>query len=308
MSKKNIWIKPMQGIGDLLYTRPFVKVLSQDHNIYMETVLPAMFKDIPNIKYVDPQTLTYRTQQKQREFEVPVKYHKVPDGLEMTYPYYIAEDIGSKSIVAVMYDKFGMDYKTPIEWSLPDFSAEFADRSSKTIASIIPWGKQKIAIIRPSTIRKEWEIYTRSPKPEYIAWCCKVLNEAGYFTVSIADLEPKKEWLQDAVDVPAQLKLHSGELGIYGTFELIKRADIVVAGSGFCIPAAVSAGTPIFTIFGGRQKFDSVYKVFHPSMNLHKIGWATPANPCKCSMMKHDCNKVIPTLDVDFYDFLRRIS
>lgn len=298
---ENIHVKLMEGIGDIIYSRPFVKEIAKTKTVYLETVLPSLFKDIENIKYVDPKKETYRTQQKQRVNE-NVEYHEVPPDTKFINPYYVATDIGSKSVIAFMYEQFEIPFHTKIEWDLPDYSNEFSEFES-TLPS-----DRKIAIIRPATIRKEWEIHTRNPNPNYIAWCCKVLNEAGYYTISIADLEPKKEWLADGIDVPAQLKLHKGELGIFGTLELMKRASIVVGGSGFIIPAAVSANVPLFIMFGGRMIFDSPYKLFHPSMNLNKIGWAVPQNPCKCSFMKHNCNKTIPDLDTKFLEFLRNIN
>lgn len=298
---KNIHVRLMEGVGDQLYSRPFIKELSKTHTIYLEAVLPSLFKDIENIKYVDPNKVTYRTQQKQRKSE-SVEYHKVPEGTELIHPYYTGEDLNTKSIIAFMYDKFKIPYSTELEWSLPDFSDEFREFEEQLPSN------QKIAIIRPATIRAEWIVETRNPNPNYIAWCCKVLNEAGYYTISIADLEVKKEWLAEGIDTPAQLKLHKGELGIYGTLELLKRASIVVGGSGFIIPASACANVPQFIMFGGRMKFDSVYKVFHPSMNLKQIGYAIPDNPCKCTFAKHNCDKTISNLDERFYDFLRTIN
>lgn len=117
-----------------------------------------------------------------------------------------------------------------------------------------------------------------------------------------------EEWLADGIDVPAQMKLYKGELGVYGTLELIKHAEIVVGGSGFIIPATVSSDTNLFLILGGRLMYDGISKTLHPSMNLNKIGWASPKNPCKCTLNKHDCDKTIPTLDSDFFNFLRKIN
>lgn len=227
----------------------------------------------------------------------------MPKNIYKTYSaQYAGKELLENSIVGSFYNQFGIPYHTPIEWKLPSFKDELGNFLDK-----IPKDR-KIAIIRPATIRKEWEVSSRNANGNYIAWCCKILNEAGYYTISIADLKAGEEWLADGIDVPAQMKLYKGELGIYGTLELIKHADIVIGGSGFVIPASVSSNTNLFLILGGRLMYDGISKTLHPSMNLNKIGWALPAKPCKCTLNKHDCDKTIPTLDSDFFNFLRKIN
>jgi ADP-heptose:LPS heptosyltransferase len=295
----NLHIKTYEGIGDCLYTRPFIKILAKTNQIYIDTVLPKLFSDIPNVKFIKHEAATYRTQQKQL-LNDDTKYVNLPKKIDKYYePQYGGKELMSDSIISTFYRQLQIPFSEKLDWSLPDFSDKFN--------LLIPTDK-KIAIIRPHTIRKEWEVSTRGANPNYIAWCCKILNEAGYFTIAIADLQKGEEVLADGVDVPAQLKLYKGELGIYGTLELIKRADLVVGGSGFIIPACASAQTPLFLILGGRLAYDGISKTLHPSMDLNKIHYANPANPCKCTLNKHDCDKRIYDLDVKFFDFLRAIQ
>ena len=302
MVRSNWHIKMMQGIGYAIYSIPHIKELAKSNNIYLDTVLPKLFKDIPNVFFLKHDDETYRTQQKEQD-KNGIKYVDLPSKIDKYInPHYVIQDLLEGSIPSYFYKKFETPFDSKIEWQLPDFSKEFLKHKLN-----IPKDK-KIAIIRPATIRAEWLTETRNPIPQYISWCCKVLNEAGYYTISIADLKEREEWLAEGVDNSAQLKLHKGELGIYGTLGLIQMADIVVGGSGFIIPATVSTNTNLFIIFGGRQSLDSVYKVFHPSMNMKKIGWATPANPCRCAEAIHDCEKSIPTLESDFYKFLKEIQ
>jgi hypothetical protein len=298
---KTIVIKTMEGIGDNLFIRPFVKILAESNDVYVETVLPRLYSDIPHIRFINPNKESYRTQQKQRSKD-EIDYAEYPAHIDIYHePFYSGKELIESSIISHFYKTFDIPFDTKLDWSLPDFSKELAKHKL-----LIPTDA-KIAIVRPATVRREWEVYTRNPKPEYIAWCCKILNEAGYYTISIADLYPNQEWLDGGIDPPAQLKLHTGQLGIYATLELLKHAKIVVAGSGFAVPAAMSANTNLFLIFGGRLLYDGVSKILHPSMNLNKVGYAYPQNPCKCSLNIHNCDKTIPTLDIDFYKFLGKI-
>lgn len=264
--------------------------------------MTKLFGDIPNVYFIKHESQTYRTQQKQKLLDDTI-YTELPPKIDRYFaPHYGENELAGSSIVAYFYRVYDIPFHTELEWDLPDFSKEF-----ESFKLDLPKDR-KIAIIRPATIRAEWACHTRNPNPNYIAWCCKVLNEAGYYTISIADLEPRKEWLVDNISNSAQLKLHKSELGIYGTLELLKSADVVISGSGFCVPASISAGVNLFTIFGGRQNFDSQYKILHPSMNMKKISWASPINPCRCSLMIHDCNKDIPHLESDFFKFLKEVQ
>lgn len=303
MDKKNLYITTMEGLGDNIYTRPFIKILSKRYNVYLNTVLPKIYKDL-DVKFIDPKKPTYRTQQKEL-IKNDVSYSELPEFYEEITCHYKGQDLLNDSIITTMYKQFDIPFSEKLEWDLPDYWDEFISNSNSVL---IPRDK-KIAIIRPATIRAEWEISTRNPNPNYISWCAKVLHESGYYVISIADLEPNKEWLADNINIDsADLKLHSGELGIYGTLELLKMADIIVGGVGFISPAGVSANRPLFTIFGGRQQYDCLQKIFHPSMDFGKLGWSIPDKPCRCTLMKHDCNKTISHLDSDFYNFLGKIQ
>ena len=298
----NVLVKTYEGIGDNIYTLPFVKVLAETNQVYIQSPLPAIYKEVRNVKFIKFEQATYRTQAKSLTND-STKYVALPKNLYKTYtPQYAGKELLENSIVGSFYNQFNIPYQTQIEWKLPSFKDELGKFLNK-----IPKDR-KIAIIRPATIRKEWRVSTRNPNPNYIAWCCKTLNEAGYYTISIADLKAGEEWLADGIDVPAQLKLYNGELGIYGTLELFKLADIVVAGSGFALPAAVSSDTNLFLILGGRLLYDGISKTLHPSMNLNKISWAIPDSPCKCSLNEHNCTKTISTLDSDFFNFLRKVN
>lgn len=293
---EKVFLKLMQGIGDNLYLRPIIKELAKTKTVYLQTVLPDLFADIPNVLFVHQQA-DYRTQKKVMPSD-KIKFVDAPD-IEPIAPFYTGADLLASNIVTILARQVGVDPAANFVWDLPDLSHYYNSSGHKLPA-------KKIAIIRPATLRREWKVTTRPPDPNYIAWCTTVLKDYGYHTIAIADLEPKIEWLDKNLDMPADERLYKGELGLYGTLELIRRADVVVGGSGFILPAAACANTKLFTIFGGRMAYDCPQKLFHPTMNTKLIGWSVPDTPCRCTFDEHTCSKIISNLDTDFFNFITR--
>lgn len=290
-----VFVKCMQGIGDLIYSRPFVRKLAQEPNteVYLDPVIPELFSDIQGLKFVHPGVAKYRTQAKH---STKVEFvSELPEFDRIIKCGYNRPDLKLHGIVSHLEHAFGFKPSTTLNFDLPYWHH----------TSIIVG--RKLAIIRPPTVRKEWFCSSRNPEAQYINWCTRLLKDAGYYTISIADCVDGEEWI-DGEEPPADLKLHKGEYGILGTLNLFHLADIVVGGSGFIIPAAVSAGTNLFVIFGGRGEYDNPRTVFDPRMDLKKIGWVLPDNFCRCNQMDHNCDKMITTLDDKFMSFLRQIQ
>lgn len=286
----------MEGLGDNLYTRPFVREFIErnpDEMVLLETCVPEFYEDLA-VKFVAPK-IRYRTQQKNY---APWRWVNrtvgVPEDAKEVVVFYGQQDLKKHSIIGAIESKFGFDVgSTKPVFDLP----EFFTRSKL----------KKLAVIRPVTHRAEWLCTTRSPRPNYIAWCSRILMEAGYHVVSIADTEPDVEWIVGEAP-PAHERFHHGELTISQTLQLIQNAELVVGGSGFIIPAAISANTNLFVIFGGRGMYDNPHKVFDLRMDMSKIGWAIPENFCRCNWMEHDCDKNIKNLDDQFFRFMRTIQ
>lgn len=294
--KKSIHVVTMSGIGDSIFQRALIKYLAKDNIIYLSTVLPDMYSDIPNVEFIKTKT-SLRTQNK--VIHSPnIKFVDLPKDIKTYSPFYSGEHLIQGNLISSLMQQLHIPLDTKLEWDLPDFSEHLKDFK-------IP--DKKFAIVRPSTIRKEWPVYSRGADPSYLLWCSKTLMDFGYHVISIADLEKDVEWLDGNIDVYAHEKYYKGELGIYQIMELMKRASIVVSGVGFCVPAAVCAKTNLFTIFGGRMAYDNPSKIFHPTMDLSRVFWATPDKPCRCTLDDHHCNKRIENLDSDFMKFLSKI-
>jgi len=297
-----ILVSCTEGIGDSIYARPFIKRLCADgHEVHVKTVLPDLYADL-NVTFIDPKTVRYRTQVKAFS-KTKIIFDPSPrEVFNRTILYhYSPKDLRKHSIAAHMEQAFGYEVGTTKPEQMLDLP-----RALQPHGLDLPKGR-RIAVIKPVTLRNEWYCPARAPDPEYIGWCAKMLKDAGYYVVSIADCYEDQEWIEGD-EPPADLKLHNGELSLYKTLSLLKSADIVVGGSGFIVPAAIAAGAPLFVVFGGRGQFDNPHKVFDLRMDMKKIGWALPTSFCRCEKPNHDCDKTIKDLDSQFYKFIASIS
>lgn len=298
---KAVRINSFHGIGDMIYVRPFIKELcNRDLEVYIDTSLPQLLKDCKNIRLLRPNIL-WRTQLNNlsnNSNDINWYTGEIPrfSNTNIIDPLYNEEDLANSSVIHSFERKFNISFDN-LELDYPELISHGLN---------LPTDK-KIAIIRPVTIRAEWECESRAPLSNYIAWCSKILMDSGYYVISIADLKQGQEWLVDPAP-PAHLCLYNQQLSIEKTLALIQSADVVVGGSGFIVPAAIAAKVPLFIIFGGRGGFDAPWKILDLRMDLRKIGWAIPDEFCRCTSMKHTCNKKISDLDRQFFDFMARIQ
>lgn len=294
---RTILVNCFEGIGDSIYTRPFIKQLvDEGYEVYLKTALPELFSDL-GVKFIRPETVKYRAQQRaldssRVQFEV-----NPPQVFNRTiYTRYYPIDLKQRGIIGCLERAFGLQVgSTQPKLTLP--------------STLEPHGlslPKKLAIIKPPTLRKEFLAPSRNPLPHYVAWCGKVLKSADYHVVSIADCSQDEEWLEQ-VELDVDLKLHSGELGLFKTLSLIRDASVVVGGPSFIVPTALATGVPLFIIFGGRGLFDNPHKLLDLRMNLAKVGWSLPDKFCRCDKLVHDCDKTISKLDGDFFSFMAKL-
>ena len=294
---KTVLVNCYEGIGDSIYARPFIEQLCVDgYKVYLKTVLPELYEDL-NVSFIDPCNVQYRTQLNNFAKTKSTFIEDPPLVFDRTIFYrYGPRDLKNHSIFGCLERAFGYEIgsqspKLSLPITLPEHGLTLP---------------KKVAIVRPPTVRKEFFCSTKIPLADYIAWCARILMESGYYVISLADCMENQEWIEGE-EPPADLKLHRGELGLYKTLSLIKAASAVVSGSGFVVPAALAAGVPLFTIFGGRGAYDNPHKIFDLRMDLKKVGWVLPDKFCRCDKQIHDCDKTITNLDDKFFQFMKSI-
>lgn len=276
-----IAIRGMQGLGDNVYQRAFIKSLVRSNEVLLETPWPELYSDLPNLQLIKPHT-RLRTQ---------AKNIVNADKSLWAKPYYgnaIQISYGDKGIMRGMRDRLGIDSST---FDLPDFDSPISG---------------KYAVIRPATIRKEWMAASRNPKPEYIAECAEILLKNGFTVVSVADLEDDVEWALDPLP-KATIRYHKGELGIKQLMGLVQHASLVVGGIGWLTPTAIAYKVPAWFIFGGFGAYNAPDNLFDAGrMDLSKVGYAIPDDFCRCRDGQHKCKKDISNHAEKFTEWLGR--
>ena len=276
-----IAFRGMQGLGDNIYQRAFVKSLVKSTPVILETPWPEIYEDLPNLRLVRPNT-RLRTQAKNAE-----NAEKSVWGA----PYYgpsIQISYGDNGIMRGMRDKFKVDSAS---FDLPSFESPI---------------KGKYAVIRPATVRKEWMAASRNPKPEYLAECAQILLDRGFKVISVADLQDGEEWALEPLPKATET-YHKGEFSIKELLGLIQHAEIVVGGVGWLTPASIAYKVPSWVIIGGFGAYNAPENLFDAGrMDLSKLGYAMPDDFCRCGDGKHNCKKDITNHADKFTEWLGR--
>lgn len=282
----NIIIHTMRGLGDSINQRAFVKAL--DCKVFLDTPWPEIYEDLPNVTFVRCNT-SLRTQSKNIERQSTNRFVDEPpeNCVHLNIMYGTRDLQNGGSMYKKMAYQFGVK---PTVFDLPDFK-----KHCPIIGGIVKdiTKEIKLAVIRPATIRKEWSAIARNPDPKYLYEAAEILLENNYCVVSICDLEPDLEWIIGK-EPPASLRYHKGELNIKELIGLVQSADVLVGGHGWLTHAAVSGKKPMLVIaggYGGDNSPEQVADSFFTDTSM--LTWLLPDNYCKCSDMKHECNKEI---------------
>lgn len=290
--KPHVW--GMEAFGDSLYQRPFVKHLERP---VIRTLWPQVYSDIPGVRFVEGgrlRTSVHNGEIAKREGFVFEPGNAFTNWQHIGYsdPECIADGI-CKTFRKQFAARLGVSdepvYDLPPLPPAPDVGAK----------------GRPIAVLRPVTLRREWQAEARAPAPEYVAQAAKILRAAGYYTVSVAFLQQGEEWLvKPGPRVDAAFD--KGELSMWQIAALVKQAAVCVSGVGFMLPLCASAHTPLFTILGGFGGINSPESITDPAMDSALFGWGIPDRYCRCTDRQHKgCDKSIANFDILFTGWLR---
>lgn len=270
-------IAGMQGLGDNLYQRAFVRHLRAP--TYLQTPWPELYRDIPGVHFVRP-TTKLRTQSK--NIARYGNWHRMPARAVRQISY------GGQGTIPGMTAAFGV---RPGEFTLPDFGASPIDGD--------------YVLVRPVTVRSEWRADSRNPAPEYVADAAAIVRRSGVKVVSVADLVPGVEWAIDPLP-KADITFHAGELAVDRLMALAQSAKMIIGGIGWIVPFAISAKVPAWFICGGNGGFNAPDKITAPGMDLSRIAFAIPDRFCLCTKAQHNCDKKVTGHAKRFTEFARR--
>jgi hypothetical protein len=277
--RKSLLIRGMWGLGDNIFSRPFVRAAAAQYEVHLDTPWPELYADL-DIKFVRG-SRKLRTQLKNMARQAAERWSRAPQPWltrEITIGY---ADLASRSIISAMELrwwalKVAFD---PALFDLPDMGA------SPVISH------RPIAVVRPVTVRSEWRNEARNPRPEYVNAIAAELM-ATHTVVAVADLAPDQEW-QIGELPPAHRYFVRGELPVRELLALIRDADVVIGGVGWIVPAGLALKAKTFVVLGGHGGHNAPAKITDPRLDLSRIGFAYPEAFCRCTNMLHDCDKTI---------------
>jgi hypothetical protein len=274
-----VLILGMGGLGDSIYQRPFVRAQAELHDeLFLRTPWPELYRDIDNLRAVEPRPMHLRTQKKNIERLPEEAWAERPDGIPTLTAGYSFHEPGA-TIVQEMEKRVPLGGR-PFRFDLPDFGRSPAR-----------W-ERPYAVLRPATVRNEWRNFARNAQSEYLAAAAQALQEAGYRVVVVADLEEGEEWAVGELP-PADRSWIHGELHVDQLMALVQHAAVAVGGVGWLVPAAIALRTPLVVIGGGGGAHNAPEAVTDPRMDLSRVRWILPDEYCLCKGMDHDCPREI---------------
>lgn len=269
----SILLRGHHGLGDCIHQRAIVRQLvAAGNDIWIETPWPSVYWDM-NVRTVrKPSAL--RTQAKNLTREADrFSNEPVPRDAKVIQLRYSGDGVRrTGSVLAAMghsgFDPTTADFRLPVpyEWKEAALAALY-------FAGHRP--EKPIMLYRPLVERVEFASGAlRNPDPASYATLFKSIR-SKYFVVSVADLEPDKEWIVGE-RIEADARFHRGELSFEALAGLAFLANLVFCAPGFATVLAQAVETPCVTVFGGYERGNSFSAGASPYLAIE------PQEACDC--------------------------
>lgn len=286
--KAPLLLRGMHGLGDSLHQRALLRQLMQRHDVWLEGSWVAPYHDlIADGLHVVHKATELRTQAKnatreRRGFD----RGRPPNGASVLRNWYSPEQVRRLgSVLKAMCETCHCDYETA------DFRLPVPDTWKEPARRILQGALQAskpLMIYRPPVERPEWGgAAARNPDVDAYAELFNLIRDR-FYVVSIADFEPKKEWLVGPA-CDADVKYHKGELSFESLAALTSMAALVFTCPGFPVVLSQAVGTPHVVVFGGYEDSRS----FSGGARYVPYLGIDPIIPCQCFSHSHNCQKAI---------------
>lgn len=274
----------MGGLGDCLYQRPLIRHLLASHEVWLSTPYPEVYRDLPVRPVMWPAGKDFRCQVKNIGRQPRETWGAVPPGarrVRFGYPS-IRRHV---SIVQHLETMAGVTIEG-FRFDLPDFGR--------------PPVNPPYAVVRPVTVRREWQNAARNPRPEYVSYAAWELRRQGYRVICVGDIQPPAERLVGEMP-EADRYWMAGELRAEQMLALVQHAALVVGPVGWIVPACLAMKVPAVIIGGGHGLYNHPSVLVDSRMDSSRMRFLLPEPYCRCGNHGHDCPREIP----DFPDRLQ---
>ena len=294
--KTPLLIRGMHGLGDNLHQRAIIRaLLKRDYNIALETSWPCVYHDLAgdDLRFIRrPVALRAQLKNAQRETDKFIPgppHHHVGNSFQMSYSRSQVAAMPSHTVLEAMFTVAGIredyaeaDFRLPIPES---WGAPLEDWRIPLLTAGKP-----LMIYRPLVVRPEWRgSGIRNANVDQYAELTAMVRDS-FFVVSIADLEPNREWIVGP-QLKADLEFHHGELSFESMAALFAHAALVFTSGGFPAILGPAVGTPTVCILGGYEPASWLADgaKWSPYLGIQ------PISPCECatSACTRPCTKVL---------------
>ena len=292
-----LYVQGMHGLGDTIHQRAVIRQLLKTGNVTLETSWPSLYHDFvgDNFKLARRGKVGLHSQDKnsQRESDKfsAMRFGVGMQAMRVAYSGQQVLRTSSKTVLEAMCNATGTSYQEA-DYRLPVPSIWYR-LLCEALGPIPAEGYEKPWLIyRPLVARPEWKgSVLRNADPEAYAALFEQAR-AGYFVISVADLEEGKEWLaHPEQEAKADLTFHHGELVCEALVALFAQSDLVFTSSGFPAILAPAVETACVSIVGNYEDprcHDSAAR-FAPYLSIG------PRVSCSCwtSACRQVCDKSI---------------
>ncbi len=308
MTKTPLIVQGHLGLGDNVHQRGMLRELMKTHEVWLETCWASLYHDlIDEGLHLLRRPVRLRTQNKNvlRPSEIALfnKSSKpVPHGarrVRLSYHGNSVEHTGSGTILEAMSRTAGVSYEAALGYDLPVPEEWYHGLGVYNL----PTDERPVLIYRPLVVRPEWpgNAVRNADAVSYARLFATI--RAGFFVISVADLELRREWITGPLLNNADLTFHRGELSFEALAALFSYADLIYTSSGFGAVLGPAVGTPVVSVIGGYEK-----PQWHNTKSNLYCG-VGPQKTCVCatSACRRNCPKVmdIPAAQEKIASFVR---
>ena len=249
--KTSLLVHGMFGLGDNIHQRAIIRaLLKRDFTIALETSWPCVYHDLagPDLRFIrKPVALRAQLKNGVREaakFSAPVLPHHGGRAVQITYRTSGIPQTPSGTVLEAMFASAGIQ----ADYADADFRLPIPETwVSPSIETTKP-----IMIYRPLVVRPEWRgSGIRNADPDHYAELVTMLRDS-FFVVSIADLEPNREWIVGP-QLIADASYEHGELSFESMAALVAKAALMFTSNGFPAVLGPAVGVPTVSVQGGFE-------------------------------------------------------
>ncbi len=274
------YLTGMQGLGDTVYSRPFVKAAAaRGDEVWLTTSWPQLFADLPAVHCVRrPNRL--RTQEKNMHRSLHLFEHAPRSARFRPWSYATARGV---SITAALERGLPLQAGETLAMDLPDFGPPPVETTRPYI------------VVRPATVRREWRADNRNPLPGYLRDVAAALRD-DFELIGVADLKEGQEW--PVQPLPAfDRGFMAGELGVEQLLALVQGAAALLGPVGWLLPVALATGKPLLCIAGGQGGNNGPERLIDPRVARADVRMVLPDDYCRCCTWTHACDRRITRIE-----------